>query len=83
MRGSRFIFDSVDLLEYKFNKISLKRRGRSYIDCLKWLKNKKATINAKNNDDNCFQYAINSQNIKSQGQRISKILLPISMIGKK
>ena len=40
MKRSGFIFDSVDLLEYKFNKVSLKR-GRSYVDSPKWLKNKK------------------------------------------
>ena len=34
-------------------KIGLKRGG-SYIDSPEWLKNKKATINPKNNDDNCF-----------------------------
>ena len=31
MRGSEFIFDSVDLLEYNFNKTSPKRSG-SYVD---------------------------------------------------
>ena len=40
MRGSEFVFDSVDLLHYNFCKISLKRGG-SYIDSLEWLKNKK------------------------------------------
>ena len=76
MRGSKFICDSVDLLYYHLQKISLKRGG-SYIDSPKWLKNKKATINPKNNDDNCFQYALtvalNYQNIKKDPQRISKI----------
>ena len=42
MRGSEFIFDSVSLLYYHLHKISLKR-GRSY---------------QKNNDNNCFQYAL-------------------------
>ena len=42
MRGSEFIFDSVNLLYYHIRKISLKR-GRSY---------------QKNNDNNCFQYAL-------------------------
>ena len=53
MKGS----ESVDsgLLEYKLNKISLNRVG-SYIDSQEWLKNKKASINPKNNNDNCFQY---------------------------
>ena len=55
MKGSEFIFDNVDLLYYNLNKISL-NRGRSYIDYPEWLKNKKPTINPKNNDDKCFQY---------------------------
>ena len=57
MEGSEFVFDSVGLLEYKLKKISL-NRGISYIDSPEWLKNKKATINPKNNYDNCFQYAL-------------------------
>ena len=31
MKGSKFVFDSVDLLYYTFHKISL-NRGGSYID---------------------------------------------------
>ena len=50
-RGSNLIFDSVNLLYYHLQKISLKR-GESYIGSPEWLKNKKATINPKNNDDN-------------------------------
>ena len=78
MRGSEFIFDSIDALYYDLNKISL-LRGGSYIDSPKWLKNKKATINPKNNDDKCFQYALtaalNSEQIKNNPERISKIKL--------
>ena len=47
-------FDSADSLYYKLHKISL-NRGRSYIDSAKWLKNKKATINPKNDDDSCIK----------------------------
>ena len=69
MKGSEFVFESVDLLEYKLNKIGL-NRGGSYVDSLKWLKYKKATINPKNKDDKCFQYAfivaLNYQNIKKR-----------------
>ena len=76
MRGSEFVFDSVDSLYYKLHKISL-NRGGSCIDSPKWLKNKKATINKKNNDDKCFQYAItvvlNHEQIKKDPQRITKI----------
>ena len=57
MRGSEFVFDSVDLLYYNLHKISLNGDG-SYIDSPKWLKKKKATINPKNNDDKCFQHAL-------------------------
>ena len=75
MKGSEFIFDSVNLLHYHLQKTSLKRTGSSYIDSLGWLKNKKATINPKNNDDNCFQYALtvalNHKQIKNHPERIS------------
>ena len=76
MRGSDFEFDGVNFLYYDFNKISL-NRGGSYIDSPKWLKDKKSTINPKNNDDKCFQYAVtlalNIDRIKKYSQRISKI----------
>ena len=76
MGGSEFIFDSVDPLYYDLNKINLSRGG-SYIDSHVWLKNKKAIINLKNNDDKCFQYALtvalNYEQIKKNPQRISKI----------
>ena len=56
MRGSEFEFDGIHLLYYDFNKISL-IRGGLYIESAKWIKNKKSTINRKNNDYKCFQYA--------------------------
>ena len=46
MRVSELIFDTVNALYYDLNKIS-SSRGKSYIDSLEWLKNKKATINPK------------------------------------
>ena len=76
MRGSDFEFDGVNFLYYDFNKISL-NRGGSYIDSPKWLKDKKSTINPKNNDHKCFQYtvtlALNLDKINKHPQRISKI----------
>ena len=84
MKGSEFIFDSVNLLHYHLQKTSLKRTGSSYIDSPEWLKNKKATINPKNNDNNCFQYALtvalNYQNIKKtlkEYQKLSHVLTSI------
>ena len=68
MRGSEFVTDSTDLLYYHLQKVGLKRNG-SYIDSPEWLKNKKATINPQNNDDNCLQYALtvalNHQNFEN------------------
>ena len=54
MKGSDFEFDGVNFLYYDFNKISL-NKGGSYTDSPKWIKNKKSTINPKNNDYKCFQ----------------------------
>ena len=72
MRGSDFTYDSVDESYYNLNKISLSRVG-SYKETPKWLKNKKATINSKSNDDKCFQYALtivlNYQNIKKKNRK--------------
>ena len=56
MRGIDFIFDSVQLLYYKCHKITFKRGG-SHIDYPDWIKKEKATVNPKNIDDKCFQYA--------------------------
>ena len=76
IRGNEFIRYSVGLLYYYLQKIGFKR-GRSYIDSPEWLKNKRATINPKNNDDSCFQYALtvalNHKKDKSHPERISKI----------
>ena len=77
------IHSGIDLLYYHLQRISLNRNGSSNIDYPKCLKNKKATIKLKNNDNNWFQYALtvalNYQNIKKKEkkkknpQRISKI----------
>ena len=61
---------------YDFNKTSINRDGL-YIDSPQWLKNKKSTINPKNNDDKCFQYAVtlalSLNSIDNYPERISKI----------
>ena len=76
MKGLDFEFDAVNFLYYDFNKISI-NRGGSYIDFPKWLKDKKSTINPKNNDHKCFQYAVtlalNLDKINNNPERISKI----------
>ena len=87
MRESEFIFDGVDALYYDLSKVSLSR-GESYKDFPEWLKNKKATINSKNNDDKCFQYALtlslNHKQIKKDLKEYQKLnLFLINTIGKK
>ena len=76
MKGSQFAFESVNLLYHSLHKISL-NRGGSYIDSREWLKNKRATTNPPNKDNECFKYAItvalNHERIKKDPQRISKI----------
>ena len=81
MRGSEFIFSAVQLLHYKCRKMNFKR-GRSYIDSLVWIKNKKATINPKTENDKCFQYAatvaLNYNKIEHNPESVSNILSFIS-----
>ena len=76
MKGSDFEFYGVNLLYYDFNKISL-NRGESYIESAKWMKDKKSTINPKNNNYKCFQYAVtvalNHDKINNHPQKVSKI----------
>ena len=76
MRGSEFQFDGVNFLYYDFNKNTI-NRGGSYIDSPKKLKDKKSTINPKNNDHKCFQYAVtltlNLDKTKKDPQIVSKI----------
>ena len=79
-KGSSFVFELIDLLEYHLHKISL-NRGSSYINSREWIKNKGVTINPKNTKDTknnmCFQYAItaalNHQNIDRHPERISNL----------
>ena len=56
-KGSNFVFESVDLSDYKLHRVHLKRGG-SYIKSPKWLGNKKAAIYPKNeNDDECLRWS--------------------------
>ena len=58
IKGSDFVFESVDLLDYKLHRVRLSRSG-SCIKSPKWLENKKATTNPKNDsDDECLRWSI-------------------------
>ena len=76
MRGSDFIFDSVQLMYYKWHKVNFRRRGLHILspDCIK---TKKATKNPKQKDDKCFQYAVtvalNYTEIKENPVKVSSI----------
>ena len=77
MRVTEFVFDYVQLLYYKCQKINL-NQGGSYIDSPDWIQSKKATINPFNKKDNkCFRYAVtvalNYEEIKKDPQRTIKI----------
>ena len=76
MKGSSYILERIDLLEYHLHKISL-NRGSSYIESQEWIKNKGVTINPKTKDNKCFQYAIiaalDYQNIDHHSEIISKL----------
>ena len=76
MKRSDFIFDSVQLMYYKCDKVSFKRGGL-HIDSPNCIKNKKATINLNNEDGKCFQYAVtvalNYEEIKCNLERVSNI----------
>ena len=66
--GSGFNFDSLELMDYKLHKVSLKRGG-SYIKSPEWLMHKRATINPKNKKvDKCFQKAWEVFKIKNLGE---------------
>ena len=57
IKGSNFVFESVELMDYKLHRVHL-RRGRSYIKSPEWLLHKEAKINPKNkNDDECFRWS--------------------------
>ena len=77
MRGGDFIFDCVHLLYYKCHKIN-PSQGGSQIESPDYIKNKKATINPINKEDNkCFQFSVtivlNHEEINKEPQRTKNI----------
>ena len=80
MEGSSFVFDYVNFLNIKFNQVDL-IRVVSNIKEDKWISNKKAIINPKNDKvENiyCFMYAVtvalNHAEIGDHPERINKVL---------
>ena len=76
MEGSSFVFDYVNFLDIEFKIVDL-IRASSHIPLPDWIKSKKATINPKNDDNECFKYAItvalSHNEIYNHLERISNI----------
>ena len=57
IKGSDFVFESVELMNCKLQRVRL-RRGGSYVKSPELLLHKEATINPKNKDDHeCFRWS--------------------------
>ena len=73
--GSNWIFDGIDYFEVVFSKFN-PLKGSSYIELPDNIKNKKAVINIKNEDDKCFAYCVaRAMNMKdNHPERVDKEL---------
>ena len=74
--NSRFVFDEVLFTNIDFHQLNL-TRGSSYIPLSQWLDNKKATINSRNKDQECFKWAVFAasrwEEICKNPQRVSNL----------
>ena len=72
---SKFVFDEVLHMDIDFHRLNL-TRGSSYLPLPDWLAKKKAIINPKNSDRECFKWALiaalRGEEIDRGSQRISK-----------
>ena len=75
MRGSNWIFESIDALELHTVKYE-PLNGSSYIPLPKALLNKKAIINMQNDDEECFKWCVTRAlfPVSEHPERITKIL---------
>ena len=74
--NSRFVFDEVLFTNVNFHQLIL-TRGSSYLPLPNWLARKKAIINPKNEDQECFTWAVITasrwEEIDNNPERISKL----------
>ena len=74
--NSRFVFDEVLFTNVNFHQLNL-TRGSSYLPLPDWLVKKKAIINPKNEDKECFKWAVIAasrwEEINNNPERISKL----------
>ena len=76
LRNSKFVFDRVLHMDIDFHRLNL-TRGSSYVPLPDWLMKKKAMINPKNSDMECFKWAViaamNWEEIGNKPERVSKL----------
>ena len=76
LRNSKFVFDRVLHMDIDFHRFNL-TRGSSYVLLPDWLMKKKAIINPKNSDMECFIWAVIAamkwEEIDRDHQRVSKL----------
>ena len=74
--NSRFLFEEVLYMDINIHQLNL-TRGSSYLPLPDWLANKKAIINPKNADQECFKWAVIAasrwEEINNNPERISKL----------
>ena len=76
LRNSKFVFHRVLHMDIDFHRLNL-TRGSSYVPLPDWLMKKKAIINPKNSDMECFKWtviaAIKWEEIGNNPERVSKL----------
>ena len=74
--NSKFVFDRVLHMDIDFHRLNL-TRGSSYVPLPDWLMKKKAIINPKNSDMECFKWAVIAamkwEEIGNNPERVSKL----------
>ena len=74
--NSRFVFDEVLYIDVDFHQLNL-TRGSSYLSLPDWLARKKAIINPKSKDQECYKWAVIAasrwEEINNNPERISKL----------
>ena len=76
LSDSKFVFDEVVRMDADFHRLNL-MRGSSHLPLPDWLARKKAIINPKNSDLECFKWAVIAamrwEEIDRDHQRITKL----------
>ena len=76
LRNSKFVFDRVLHMDIDFHRLNL-TRGSSYVPLPDWLTKKKAIINPKSSDMECFKWAVIAamkwEEVGNNPERVSKL----------